>query len=499
MEVRQDPFDPHKGLFKIEPDRVFVRPEGTHVCEIKQEIIECIEPKMEQWSDLPVKIEDTSDVRGVIGTDLLVVKSVKQEFSYHVPFKIESDLLTSHCDLPTLKEESTVYPDDFEQSCSSKLVEAERITKSLKSAVKYVHNKKKSGYTCPVCLKSFPCSKSKLKHILGKFGNCSAKISDRSPFWRGNQSNGSFANFYQDCFCCGRFFPNRLLFLDHFIIYHYVKYLQTKSPSKCKYRLKAFETILDEYTKKYTVKKLFKCEICSKNFYRKSSLIRHLIVHTYKCEICFKSFNSTECMKSQLKEKEKPFRCEICTKQFREKSYLKELIKNRNGEKPLRCEICSKRFNQIYHLNVHIERHTRKKLFNCKICSKQFIWKCQLNKHLKIHTEEKRLKCKICSKQFKHTCNLNVHLKRHSEEKPFCCKICLIRFYQKYELKRHLITHTGEKPYMCAVCSKRFCRKSNLNRHLIIHTEEKPFRCEKCSKQFKLKYYLKKHLKIHTG
>lgn len=154
MEVRQDPFDPHKGLFKIEPDRVFVRPEGTHVCEIKQEIIECIEPKMEQWSDLPVKIEDTSDVRGVIGTDLLVVKSVKQEFSDHVPFKIESDLLTSHCDLPTLKEESTVYPDDFEQSCSSKLVEAERITKSLKSAVKYVHNKKKSGYTCPVCLKS---------------------------------------------------------------------------------------------------------------------------------------------------------------------------------------------------------------------------------------------------------------------------------------------------------------------------------------------------------
>ncbi|CAH1102672.1 unnamed protein product [Psylliodes chrysocephalus] len=174
------------------------RRKDSHILmKIKEEIIQCEMPKIEQRSylSLPTKIDNgihgnvqiypikqelgnTSDVKmisdikqevdeyrmqPIIETDIKMkdINDIKQEVSeYIIQPKTESELLTSHCDLPTLKIENTDLDNYYlEHWCSSK---------SLNSTAKVILNKKKR-FDCPICHKNFPTSKSRSIHIDGHF------------------------------------------------------------------------------------------------------------------------------------------------------------------------------------------------------------------------------------------------------------------------------------------------------------------------------------------
>lgn len=172
MDVKQEPLDSHEGVIKTEPgfdgdqndsssselqifkndqncasaelDNIFesqTTGQFVNVHGIKQETVEFEVIKIEHDSicenvqNLPVAIK--TEVCEVKGSD------IKHELSDYtdVKPKAESELLSTHCDLPTLKNENIDCPDYFVQPHSE-------------NTTKDVSKKKLRCYPCPVCQKS---------------------------------------------------------------------------------------------------------------------------------------------------------------------------------------------------------------------------------------------------------------------------------------------------------------------------------------------------------
>ncbi|CAH1108602.1 unnamed protein product [Psylliodes chrysocephalus] len=424
MNVKEELLYLHEDVFKTEPDDfteqmpyrrtpqmcendVFEEFEtGTrrqNVDEIKQEIIECDEIKIEhdsvqennlQFCPLLTKkeLEDISEIKA---TD---IEDIKEDVCEYVHCKAE--LLTTHCDLQTLKNENTEYPDCLAESCERE--EDEKISDPLKNS------------TNVLSMKNFPASNSSYildgnfqkSVILNKFDGKSKKIMN-------SQTN---------------------------ILTH-----ADEKPFKCDICLKEFEhnSGLQKHLITHTNENPFRCNICSKGFNYKSNLKAHLKAHTNKL-----------------------LTCDSCSKEFPSKSKLQRHLVTHTKEKAFKCDICCKQFAQKYTLKSHLITHTNEKSFKCDICSKAFNYKCILQTHLMTHTNEKPFKCNICSKAFNRKDNLQLHLIIHTNEKPFKCDICSKQFTQKSNFKAHLITHTNKKSFQCDICSKKFTLKSRLQRHL---------------------------------
>lgn len=178
MDVKQEPFDlqeEFKNEHEMLDESVIFEPQtrGQFLdVKIKEEIINCEVPKTELFTDLPINIDDdtvrenvqflptlkkepenSNDFCEVEASDLFVdISDIKQEVSEHVQVKIESDLLNTQCDLPTLKDEVTDYTNYVAQPCSSK--QAQMPLQPLKNITLKVVRKKKRLYPCPVCQKS---------------------------------------------------------------------------------------------------------------------------------------------------------------------------------------------------------------------------------------------------------------------------------------------------------------------------------------------------------
>ena len=79
----------------------------------------------------------------------------------------------------------------------------------------------------------------------------------------------------------------------------------------------------------------FKCELCSKNFTRKDSLSKHIMIHTgeklLKCDMCGMSFAYIGKLRLHEKtyENSKEYPCELCGKVFPQKSYRNRHLKSR--------------------------------------------------------------------------------------------------------------------------------------------------------------------------
>ncbi|XP_050516024.1 zinc finger protein 420-like [Diabrotica virgifera virgifera] len=247
----------------------------------------------------------------------------------------------------------------------------------------------------------------------------------------------------------------------------------------------------------------FRCEFCSKQLTRSSSLKRHMLVHSgerpFTCDLCNKQFSTNSHLTRHMRVHtgEKPFECKICTKQFSMKHALKSHMTVHTGEKPFRCEICSKQFSTNTLLTEHRRVHTGEKPFTCTICTKQFSNSSNLTHHLKTHTGERPFACEICNKEFSHSSYVKVHMRVHTGEKS-ACEICAKQYSDSAGLNRHMSVHTGEKS-ACEICAKQYSDSAGLKRHMSVHTGEKPFTCNVCSKQFSYSYSLQSHIRVHTG
>ncbi|XP_048479905.1 zinc finger protein 626-like isoform X2 [Plutella xylostella] len=300
-----------------------------------------------------------------------------------------------------------------------------------------------------------------------------------------------------NCYCaqCAVLFPTTEAYSEHYTSTH----TDTTHSNKASASLVKRKQII------YPREKAFVCDSCTKTFSKKTSLIKHILIHTgekpFESDICKKTSRHRTAMKRHklLHTGEKPFQCDICAKTFNLLSSLKRHKLLHTGEKPFQCDICTKSFNQIYNLKTHKLTHTGEKPFECDICMKYFRQISHLKNHKLHHTGEKPFQCETCKKTFKYVSVLKQHKLTHTGEKPFECDICNKTFNQIRNLKKHKLLHTGEKPYKCDICTKSFYLRHHLKRHKLVHTGEKPLECDICMKRFRHSYNLKSHKLVHTG
>ncbi|XP_046899815.1 zinc finger protein 391-like [Hypomesus transpacificus] len=225
----------------------------------------------------------------------------------------------------------------------------------------------------------------------------------------------------------------------------------------------------------HRVKTRHQCQQCNKTFSLKSSLVRHMRMHT----------------------RDIPYQYQHGSKQFAHKLCLVDHVKTHTGEKSYQCQECRKRFSLKSQLVVHMRTHTGEKPFQCQECNKRFSMKCTLVRHMRMHTGKKPNQCQQCSQQFASNFCLVDHMRIHTGEKPLHCQECFKIFNFKSHLIMHMRTHTGEKPYQCQECNKRFSVKCTLVRHMKTHTGEKPYQCQECKKCFSQKSSLVTHMMTH--
>ncbi|CAK8679686.1 unnamed protein product [Clavelina lepadiformis] len=85
-------------------------------------------------------------------------------------------------------------------------------------------------------------------------------------------------------------------------------------------------------------------------------------------------------------KKYKKFKCEICSKNFSTKGSLLRHNHLHSGVRKFVCKVCGKGFFRSDHLNTHFATHTHKKSFSCHVCKRRFSSSQNLQKHSNMHS-----------------------------------------------------------------------------------------------------------------
>jgi scratch len=139
-----------------------------------------------------------------------------------------------------------------------------------------------------------------------------------------------------------------------------------------------------------------------------------------KCSIC-----SLELLKASLRmhswrkhkiQSQKPkIECKICSKKFFYKSRLVKHLKTH--ELKYQCKLCDQWIKDKCSYDDHMKVHEDPEAFQCEICSTNFIKKFDLKQHLLSHLHEV-YKCRHCSKYHK----FNEHLVWNLVKKLCACE-----------------------------------------------------------------------------
>ncbi|XP_038616531.1 PR domain zinc finger protein 15 [Tachyglossus aculeatus] len=220
-------------------------------------------------------------------------------------------------------------------------------------------------------------------------------------------------------------------------------------------------------------KRVYQCNICSKNFQNSSNLSRHIRSHgdkLFKCEECSKLFSRKESLKQHVSYKhsrnevdnEYRYRCATCEKAFRIESAL-EFHNCRTDDKTFQCEMCFRFFSTNSNLSKHKKKHGDKK-FACEICNKMFYRKDVMLDHQRRHLEGVR---RVKREDFESSGESLVRYKKEPSGCPVCGKV----FSCRSNMNKHLLTH-GDKKYTCEICGRKFFRVDVLRDHIHVHFKD---------------------------
>ncbi|KAI4832824.1 hypothetical protein KUCAC02_015768 [Chaenocephalus aceratus] len=170
-------------------------------------------------------------------------------------------------------------------------------------------------------------------------------------------------------------------------------------------------------------------------------------------------------------------KCDTYGMYFQEKSSLDKHLKIHTIKKTLSCNTCEKIFANKSELIIHTRIHTGERPYSCQMCGKTFRQNSNLIAHMRIHTGEKPYSCQMCGKAFKKNSHLKEHVRIHTGEKPFSCQMCGQGFCRSSALKNHLKFHMRGSPVLAKhvgnVSGKNTIFSSNLGSHTGTHTGEK--------------------------
>eukprot|EP01083_Nonionella_stella_P279518 950824_1 len=131
------------------------------------------------------------------------------------------------------------------------------------------------------------------------------------------------------------------------------------------------------------------CQVCAMRFHNQIFFLAHQRMHMY--------------------QPEPEIQCQTCRKTFAEKSSLKRHMRIHSGIKPYRCSRCPMEFAERSDRKKHERRHTGVKPYKCDVCGATFVTSYSLTEHRRTHTGEKPHTCDRCQKNFRQRSNLRRH------------------------------------------------------------------------------------------
>lgn len=220
------------------------------------------------------------------------------------------------------------------------------------------------------------------------------------------------------------------------------------------------------------------CDICSKTFYDKSSINKHMrakhipkdpIKATYRCELCLLQYDNRLRLESHVRD-------------YHVKT--NRILVHRH-----KCCSCSQSFRYITPLLEHLVTHTELTEYTCQLndCGHKVTEIDALRRHLKEHTKKPRLppsactKCNQIKKDENHVCqpaDLALAEKSSCAQYRKICDHCGAKFCSVSDLRYHMNSVNGIKPYKCEYCDKSFARPAFRRVHQRSHTRETHYKCK---------------------
>jgi len=241
------------------------------------------------------------------------------------------------------------------------------------------------------------------------------------------------------------------------------------------------DTTADDVELKSKDNRRFSCPTCQQGFTRRYSLMLHQRTHTgakpFCCQLCGMSFTRKDNLKlhQQTHTGKKPFTCPTsgCSKSFYQKPNLdRHMLLVHVKDKQFKCDVCGLGFGLRQTLKDHELTHMGQRDFGCRSCGRTFETAEFLRRHEGTHARDKPHQCKTCRRSFAQLKNLRAHQQVHAAHKPFTCQVCKRTFGRNTTLRAHQRTHTGEKPFNCQRCGDSFRHKISLKHHERTHEDD---------------------------
>lgn len=260
-----------------------------------------------------------------------------------------------------------------------------------------LHQKMHGGppYPCKICNKLFSKRNVLKLHLRSHSGerpflcnDCGASFSQRGHL----NTHVKLKHSNEKPFCCN------LCDKKFAIKSHLSAHLKTHSKEKsylCTVCGKLFtqETACKAHMLSHSEEPGILCNTCGQLFPSRVKLFEH--IREKHGELPFSPVN-----KKRWPRGAKTRMCELCQKQFDKKSTYEIHMRTHTGEKPFSCKECGKNFTQGSHLYYHMKLHNGEKDFSCQFCNKKFTLKGNLTQHVRTHTGERPFECEVCSKKF---------------------------------------------------------------------------------------------------
>jgi len=230
-----------------------------------------------------------------------------------------------------------------------------------------------------------------------------------------------------------------------------------------------------ETKQKEDCSKGFSCEVCSKIFSRRTTLQRHMLIHTG----------------------DKPWHCNYCEKAFNQKSILNRHLLTHSDAKLFSCNICQLSFTEKGAVTRHIAaiHNKQEKNWVCDVCDKKFIIKEYLTKHKFLHSDKKPYQCGICKSSFADSSAFRRHERTHKSN-VFSCFVCDIQCKNPVSFKRH-IKRCKKSISKCYICNISFDKNNKYEEHFTFHSSTN-HNCERCNISFQDYFAFNEHLLIHS-